>query len=446
MPFVPHTPQDVEEMLEAVNLQSVDDLFEDIPRQFRFENLDLPDGKSEMEVFEYIKRLSNQNATQLTSFLGAGFYDHYIPAAIDPIVTRGEYLTAYTPYQPEVSQGTLQSIYEYQSMICRLTGMEVSNASLYDGGTALYEAIMMSMRVTKRSKILMCSGVNPIYRKMIETYTTNLNIELIETPIKHGQLERDVIGEQLDKSIAAVIMQNPTFFGSVDDYSDVCNMAHEVGALAIMSVYPISLSIIKDPGSMGVDIVTGEGQSLGIPLGFGGPYLGFMATRKKLARKMPGRICGTTVDSKGRKSYVLTLQAREQHIRREKAMSNVCTNVGLMALRSVVYMALVGKQGFVEVGQECFNRAEFAKEKLNAIPGVQVKESAPTFNELTVELPVPAKNIMPDMIEKGYAAGWPLDRYYPEMKNYILMAFTEKHTQEQISGMCNALEEVLCRF
>ena len=419
MPYVPLTPAEEKEMMKVVGISSLDELYADIPTECRIDKLNLPDGKSEMEVLTKLKKLAAQNRVDLTCFLGGGFYDHYIPAAIDPIVSRGEFLTAYTPYQPEVSQGTLQAIYEFQTMICRLTGMEVANASLYDGGTALYEGMMMALRISRRNKVLMDSGVNPIYRKMIQTYTTNLDIELVEAPISHGQTDRKAFEELLDDSVGAVLIQNPNFFGAIDDFSDICEMAHAKKALVVASSYPISLALLKDPGSMDCDIVTGEGQSLGIPLGFGGPYLGFMATKKKYARKMPGRICGESVDAQGKRSFVLTLQAREQHIRREKATSNVCTNVALMALRATVYMSLIGKEGLKEIAQTCYDRAAYARDRFNTIEGVSVKTSAPTFNEITIELPVDANDIIPAMIEKGIAIGWPLGRYYKDMQNHL---------------------------
>lgn len=445
MPYIPLTPKEQQEMMDVVGISSLDELYIDIPAECRIDGLNLPNGKSEMEVQNKLKKLAAQNRTDLTCFLGGGFYDHYIPSAIDPLMSRGEFLTAYTPYQPEVSQGTLQAIYEFQSMICRLTGMEVANASLYDGGTALYEGMMMALRVTKRNKVLMDSGVNPIYRQMIQTYTTNLDIELVEAPISHGQTDRQAFQNLLDDSVGAVLIQNPNFFGAIDDFTDICQMVHNHKALVVASTYPISLAILKDPCSMGCDIVTGEGQSLGIPLGFGGPYLGFMATTKKLARKMPGRICGESVDANGNKSYVLTLQAREQHIRRDKATSNVCTNVALMALRATIYLSLVGKQGLKEIAQTCFDRASYAKKRFAQIKNVSVKTSSPTFNEITIELPISANEVIPAMIEKGIAIGWPLGRYYKGLDNLLLMAFTEKRTKEEIDVAAAALEEILCR-
>ncbi|MCP4375457.1 MAG: aminomethyl-transferring glycine dehydrogenase subunit GcvPA, partial [bacterium] len=304
------------------------------------------------------------------NFLGGGFYDHFIPAALGSMVSRSEVYTAYTPYQPEISQGTPQAIYEYQSAICRLTGMETANASLYDGGTAVYEAIMTAMRITGRPKVLVDDSVSPIYRKMVRSYTSNLGIELVETESAEGLPDREAIAAQIDDETAAVIVQNPNFFGCIDDVTDLAELVHARGGLLIVSCYPISLGLLKTPGQMGADIVVGEGQSLGMSVSFGGPYLGFMATRKKYLRKMPGRVVGRTVDAKGREGFVLTLQAREQHIRREKATSNICTNEGLCALTSLVYMSLLGKRGFNELAETCAQKADYARSLLLKIPGV----------------------------------------------------------------------------
>ncbi len=430
-------------MLKVIGVNTIDDLFADIQPHQKPKSFDLPNGLSEFEVIEKIKRIAEKNTTNLISFLGGGYYDHYVPAAVTALISRGEFSTAYTPYQPECSQGTLQALYEYQSAICTLTEMDVANASLYDGGTALYEAIMMAIRITRRKKIVMDGGVSPIYRKIIHSYTNNLNIEFKETPVVHGQSDRDQINNLLDKDTAAIILQNPNFFGTIDDHSDIIQKAHEQGILVIESVYPVSLGIVKTPGEMGVDIVTGEGQSLGLPLNFGGPYLGFMSTRKKYIRKMPGRIVGKTIDSSGKSCFVNTLQAREQHIRREKATSNICTNVSLCAVQSLIYMSLLGKQGFVNLSQLNLDKAEFMRKTLETIEGVEVKRSSPTFNEFTVRLAKEASVVINAMIEKGFAAGFPLGRYYKGMENYMIVAVTEKRTKEEILKYAECLKEIL---
>jgi glycine dehydrogenase subunit 1 len=443
MPFIPTTERDRAEMLQAIGVSDMDALFTDIPESVRITGLNLPPGRSEGEVYEQLHQMANRNAHDLTGFLGGGYYDHFIPACVDALSSRSEFYTAYTPYQPEASQGTLQAIFEYQTAICRITEMEVGNASLYDGGTALYEAAMMAVRLTGRRKILLDSGVNPIYRNMLYSYTRNLAVEFVEIPVVHGQSDRDRIVAALDDQTAAIMLQNPNFFGAVDDFTDVIQAAHTRGCLAVMSVYPISLGILKTPGQMGADIVTGEGQSLGLSLAFGGPYLGFMATRVAHVRKMPGRIAGETRDAQGRRGFVLTLQAREQHIRREKAMSNICSNEALCALRALIYLSWLGKGGFKDLAHICAQKAEYAKTRLGAIPGVEVKKSAPTFNEFTIELPCDASDVVSRMIDRGFAAGFPLGRYYKGMENYLLVAVTEKRTREQIGLFAEALEGVL---
>ncbi|MCK5581203.1 MAG: aminomethyl-transferring glycine dehydrogenase subunit GcvPA [Candidatus Omnitrophica bacterium] len=430
-------------MLETIGVKCLDDLFVDIKPEHAPKSFDLPEGKSEFEVVKHINHLADKNVRDLTLFVGGGYYDHYVPPVIESLISRGEFYTAYTPYQPECSQGTLQALYEYQSAICSLTEMEVANASLYDGGTALYEAIMMAVRITKRKRVVMDGGVSPISRKIIKSYTTNLDIEFQETPVVHGQSDRAQIVKLLDDKTAAVILQNPNFFGAIDDHADIVEAAHEKGALVIESVYPVSLGLLKTPGEMGVDVVVGEGQSLGLPLNFGGPYLGFMATKKKYIRKMPGRIVGETVDAQGRRCFVNTLQAREQHIRREKATSNICTNVALCAVQALMFMSVLGKKGLTNLAKLCLEKAEYAKKVLEKIEGVSVKRSAPTFNEFTVCLPCDAGDVVQRMIAKGFAAGFPLERYYPDMKNYMIVAVTEKRTKEEIDAFAAALSEVL---
>jgi glycine dehydrogenase subunit 1 len=441
--YVPHTKEEISQMLKTIGASSVEDLFKDIPKSLRAKSFELPAGMTEFEVTMRLKKLASTNATGLINFVGGGFYDHFIPAAVDAITSRSEFYTAYTPYQPECSQGWLQSIYEYQTIVCELAGLDVSNASLYDGGTALYEAAMMAIRHTGRNKIIVDSGVNLIYRTMLYSYTSNLSIEFVETPVVHGQSLRDELIKQLDDKTAAVILQNPNFFGAIDDHTDVVGKVHKFGALAIASVYPVSLSMLKSPGEMGFDIATGEGQSLGIPLSFGGPYLGFMAARQELVRQMPGRIVGATVDSQGRRGFVLTLQTREQHIRREKATSNICSNEALCALRAAVFVALLGRDGLKELAENNYRNAEFAKDLLEKVHGVEVKRSSPTFNEFTIHLPKSANEVVYRMIEKGFAPGFPLGKFYKGMDNYLLVAVTEKRTKEEIRKFADSLEAVL---
>ena len=442
-PYITNTPQEVGQMLKSIGVENIDALFADIKPEHKPKSFDLPVGLSEYEVMRHVTALSLKNNVHVVPFIGGGYYDHYIPTAVPALTSRGEFFTAYTPYQPECSQGTLQALFEYQSSMCALTGMEVSNASLYDGGTALYEAMMMAIRINGRNKVIVDGGVSPIYRKILKTYTHHLSYQFEETPVVHGQSSREEINKLLDKDTAVVILQNPNFFGAIDDLTDIIQKAHSVGALVIVSVYPVSLGLLKTPAEMGADIVTGEGQSLGLPLNFGGPYLGFMCTAKKYIRKMPGRIVGETVDAKGNRCYVNTLQAREQHIRREKATSNICTNVSLCALQAAIFMAVIGKNGLKAMAQLNLDKAEYAKQLLSKIKGVEVKRSAPTFNEFTVHLPKDASQVVAAMMKKGFAAGFPLGRYYPGMERYLLVAVTEKRTKEEIDRYAKALQEVL---
>jgi len=441
--FVAASERERQEMLESIGAQSFNDLFVDVPPEFQTASFNIAPGRSELEMMQVLRSLAARNSDQLVNFCGAGFYDHFIPAAVDALSGRGEFFTAYTPYQPEASQGTLQAIYEYQTDIVRLTEMDVANASLYDGGTALFEGMMMALRQTRRNAVLVDEGVNPIYRTMLNCYTRNLSIKYTEIPVRDGLADREAFHHKLSSDVGAVLIQNPNFFGCIDDLTDLISAAHEVGALVVFSAYPISLGILKSPGAMGADIVTGEGQSMGLPLSFGGPYLGFMAIREKLIRKMPGRIVGASKDKQGRRGFVLTLQAREQHIRREKATSNICTNEALCALRAHIYLSLMGKQGLVETAQLCASRAAYAKERLTAIPGVELTYDQPFFNELTITLPKDASDVVSALIDEGIAPGFPVSRYYHDMSNALIVACTEKRTKVEIDILAAKLQGVL---
>jgi glycine dehydrogenase subunit 1 len=432
-------------MLASAGFKSFDDMWTKAGIKFPKPALEeVPQGISEYEVTRRLQALASKNATSLVNFVGGGYYDHLIPAAVDEVISRGEFYTAYTPYQPEASQGTLQAIYEYQTAICRLTGMDVSNASLYDGGTALFEAMMMAIRITGRRQAVISGAVSPIFRKMIQCYSMNLDVELIEVPEGEGttsNIKRLV--EAVGDKTACVIAQYPNFFGELEDWSEATAAIQHKKALSICSCYPVALALASTPGEMGFDIVTGEGQSLGIPLSFGGPYLGYMAVREKLMRKMPGRIVGRTVDGQGRAGFVLTLQTREQHIRREHAMSNICSNESLCALSALAYLVCVGKSGFEQVARLCAAKAVFARDELLKIKGVEPVGSGAFFNEFVVKLPCDASEVVGRLIDRGFAAGFPLGRYYSDRKNELLVAVTEKRSREQIKALANAMEAVL---
>ncbi|HPO15194.1 MAG TPA: aminomethyl-transferring glycine dehydrogenase subunit GcvPA [Candidatus Hydrogenedentes bacterium] len=427
MSWIPATETERRSMLDTVGAASLEDLFASIPAALRMQSWDVPPGRSEMAVSEYLGRLSVKNDVCSVNFLGGGYYDHFIPAAVDALISRSEFYTAYTPYQPECSQGTLQAIYEYQTALCRLTDLEFANASLYDGGTAVFEAATMSMRVTRREKVVVHESLNPVYRKMLETHAANLGVEIVSGENPEGA--------------ACVIVQNPSFLGTVRDFTNLAAQCHAAGALLVVSFYPVSLGMIKTPGAMGADIAVAEGQSLGQPLGFGGPYLGIMTTRKECVRKMPGRIVGQTVDAEGRRGFVLTLQAREQHIRREKAMSNICSNQALCALRALVHLSLLGKAGLQEVATACHSKAEYLKKKLGF---AQIVNDGPTFNEFAVRLPKKAGEAAAKLLAKGFLAGLPLASVGAGQDNDLLIAVTEKRTREELDAFAAALEEASC--
>ena len=440
MPFIPHTPGETAEMLKTVGVATFEELFADIPADMRPRSLNLPNGLTEQDALERLEAIAARNDVSLVSFLGAGFYNHHIPAAVDTLSGRGEFSTAYTPYQPEASQGTLQAIFEYQTAVCRLFDMDCANASVYDGGTALFEAVMMAMRLTKRRRIVFDDGVNPIWRKMLVAYTANMDIDILVVPHFSGKPDIDGLRMVLDDTIAAVVVQNPNFFGTISDYSALCGHAREEGVISIMSVYPIMQAVLKTPGDVGADIAVAEGQSLGLPLSFGGPYLGVMACKKGHVRQMPGRIVGRTADLEGRTGYVLTLQAREQHIRRAKATSNICSNQALCALRSLIYMTLLGPEGLKRTAEISMARARYAAERLTALPGVRLLNNAPFGNEFAVRLPFNADAVAGRLAQRGYVPGFPVGRYYPGLENVLLVACTEKTSEEQIGMLAECMK------
>ncbi|MFK4764475.1 aminomethyl-transferring glycine dehydrogenase subunit GcvPA [Desulfobaculum sp. SPO524] len=443
MPYVPHTEDETRQMLDTVGVSSMDELFADIGPQLRPASFNLPEGKSEMEVMAHMERLAAKNKVDVVSFLGAGFYDHHIPAAVDTLTNRGEFATAYTPYQPEASQGTLQAIFEYQTAIARLLDMDCANASVYDGGSAIFEAMMMGVRATKRTKLVISEALSPIYRIMLASYTSNLKLDLVTVPHKDGNTDIDALIDAVDDATAAVVVQNPNFFGNVNDFTALCEHARSVKAKSVISMYPLMQSVLKTPGEMGADIAVAEGQSLGMPLSFGGPYLGIMTCTKKMVRQMPGRIAGRTTDTEGRTGYVLTLQAREQHIRRQKATSNICSNQSLCALRALAYMSLLGPCGMERVALKASHTAHEAALRLTALPGVQMLSDAPFCNEFAIRLPVPAYEVVDRLTERGYVPGFPLGRYYDGLEDCLLVACTEKHTSEDVGILAEMMGGLL---
>ncbi|HEY9071652.1 MAG TPA: aminomethyl-transferring glycine dehydrogenase subunit GcvPA [Candidatus Ozemobacteraceae bacterium] len=440
--YLPHTQAEVKAMLEAIGVKSIDDLFSEIPAGLRLNRpLDLPDGLSEAEVVDEMNDLAQMNygANELLCFLGAGIYDHYIPSAINHLLLRGDFFTAYTPYQAEISQGTLQAIYEYQSLLCGLTGMDVSNASMYEAGTALVEALNMAKAQTGRTRVVIPETVHPEYRRVVKTINAQMGIEIVTVPFEDGVTDMAKLAEVVDDSTAAVVAGYPNFFGSVEDLEALANVAHNVGALLVVTADPLSLGLLTAPGDLGADIVCGEGQSLGIPMSFGGPSLGFMACKEALLRKVPGRITGATVDKTGRRGFVLTLQAREQHIRREKAGSNICSNQALMALNATIYMSLLGRDGIRDVANQSFQKAHHLKKELAArVPAVSFPFAAPFMNEFVIKVPN-AKRLLLKMAKQGVLGGVALERWFPSLKDHLLVAVTEKRTAEDLDYYCELL-------
>ncbi|MGE5485163.1 MAG: aminomethyl-transferring glycine dehydrogenase subunit GcvPA [Ignavibacteriales bacterium] len=442
MNFIPHTDKDRRHMLEAIGVKSVADLFQDIPEAVRFKrDLDLPEGMSEMEVYNLLYSLGkkNLNLNDCVSFLGAGVYDHYIPATVDHVISRSELYTAYTPYQPEVSQAVLQIIYEYQTAICELTGMDVCNASHYDGATAMAEAGIIAAMHTGRRKVAVSEGVHPEYRQTLRTYAHGYGVEVVEVPCRDGVTDLSRAGEAVSGA-ATFIVQNPNFFGCLEDLSVAEKAAHSAGALYTVVFDPISLGVLRPPGEYGADVAVGEGQSLGNPLSFGGPYLGIFAVKEALVRKMPGRIIGMTTDSRGQRGFVMTLQTREQHIRREKATSNICSNEALCAAAALVYLSTMGKQGIREVGELCSAKAHYLADRLEATGKYGVAFKQPFLKEFAVKCPVDPERIVSELAGDGILAGYPLGRAYPQLKDCLLVAVTEKRTKKQMDGFVARLE------
>jgi len=430
-------------MLAAIGVTTIEDLFEAVPSTHRFPKLDLPAGVSEMEIAAEMLALSeaNDHAQDFAIFRGAGAYHHFIPSALNHILLRGEFYTAYTPYQPEVSQGTLQATFEYQSMMCALTGMDAANASHYDGGTSLAEAVTVALEVSrhKRKKIVLSHAIHPQYRAVVRTYHQGNGVEITGD---EGMASLAELTDLIDDNTALVAVAYPNFFGQIEDFSELVEKAHAAGALVAFVINPIALGLLKTPGSLGADIVVGEAQPLGIPLGFGGPYLGFFGVRKEYVRRIAGRIVGETTDKNGKRAYVMTLRPREQDIRREKATSNICTNQGLMALAAAIYLSLMGKHGLRKVAELCYHKAHYAADRIDALEGFDVDRSKPFFHEFVVKCPLPVAKINRALIDKGIIGGYDLSQDYPELENHMLVCVTEMNSKEEIDALVEALSEV----
>jgi glycine dehydrogenase subunit 1 len=441
--YVLNTPADQKAMLEAIGVRSITELFEPIPEHYRLKQpLNVPPALSEMELQQHFAALCKRNvsADDAVCFLGGGAYDHFIPAVVDVVSSRSEFYTAYTPYQAEASQGSLQAFFEFQTMIAQLAGLDVANASLYEGGSAVAESVLMAMGIhPERHKVLIPESVHPEYRLTLSTYLAHLNAEIETLPTPHGSLDPDDLKNKVDDKTLCVVVQHPNFFGNLEEVDAIGKLCKDRGALFIVSFDPISVGLLKRPGDYGADIAVGEGQCLGNPMAYGGPYLGLMACREEFVRKIPGRIVGQTTDRRGKRCWVLTLQTREQHIRREKATSNICTNQGLFALRAAAYLAAVGPQGLRETADLCFRKAHYLAEELARLPNVKLAFGRPFFKEFVVELPTSPLPLLEKLLKSGYHAGLPMARWYPQMKNAIAIAVTERRTKAEIDGFVTAL-------
>ncbi|ASS91890.1 aminomethyl-transferring glycine dehydrogenase subunit GcvPA [Aeribacillus pallidus] len=440
--YLPMTETDRKDMLEAIGVESIDDLFADIPESVRYKGkYNIKAQKPETELFRELSQLAAKNKDVKTnvSFLGAGVYDHYIPAIVDHVISRSEFYTAYTPYQPEISQGELQAIFEFQTMICELTGMDVANSSMYDGGTALAEAALLAAGQTKKKKVLVSQTVHPETRDVLKTYAKGQNVEVVEIPYRNGVTDVEALKEMMNAEVASVIVQHPNFFGQLEPLHQIEEISHSEKSLLIVSSNPLALGVLSPPGSFGADIVVGDVQPFGIPMSFGGPTCGYFAVKKELMRKIPGRLVGQTVDEEGKRGFVLTLQAREQHIRRDKATSNICSNQALNALAASVAMTALGKTGVKEMAYQNIQKANYAK-KMFEKKGFSIPFQGPMFNEFVVKLSKPVSLANKKLLEKGIIGGYDLGRTYPELEKHMLVAVTELRSKEEIDLFVNELE------
>ena len=442
MRYLSNTPAQQREMLAQIGVGSIEDLLSRIPAKARLSRpLNVPAAMAESDLVRHLRTLAalNANADDYACFLGAGSYDHSVPSPINHLISRGEFFTAYTPYQPEASQGTLRSIFEYQSMMAELTGMDVANASLYDGASSVAEAALMAHAVTERNAIVLSKGVNPLYRQVVETYCEGPGIRLKSAPIGDGATDLDALRKAVGSQTAAVVIQHPNFFGCLEDVKAAAEIAHAAGALLVVVADPVNLGLLTPPGALGADLVVGEGQGLGVPMSFGGPNLGVFAAKQELVRRMPGRLVGATVDLDGQRGFVLTLQTREQHIRREKATSNICTNVALCALMATIYVSIMGKVGIRKVGELSTAKAHYAAETFAKIPGVRLRFTAPFFKEFTLELPKSPERVAKRLMKEKILAGVPLKAFDRAQKDCLLVAVTEKRTRGEIDAYAAAL-------
>lgn len=441
MPYTPHTEEDVREMLATIGVGSIDELFRDIPAELRVKGeLDLPSRLDEYELFRHLAELAgrNLNLSDTVCFLGAGIYDRFIPASVGAVISRGEFLTAYTPYQPELSQGYLQCIYEFQTMVARIFGMDLANASMYDGATSLAEAAILANGVKGRTKIAVSNAVHPHWRQVLTTYCNSLDLEVVTLPATNGVTDYSGVTEEM----ACVLVQTPNFFGCIEDLAAARDAAHGVGALFIVAADPIACALLPSPGSFDADIVVGEGQPMGIAMGFGGPVVGLFSAKKEHVRRIPGRIVGRTTDKDGNNGYVMTLRTREQDIKREKATSNICTNQALMGLAATVYLTATGKNGLTHIAEGTVRNTQYAMKRLQEA-GAKLKFSGKVFGEFVIELPKDAKQVRDALLKEGILAGLPLGDHYPDMRNCLLVAVTEVRTKGQIDDFADRLAGIL---
>ena len=442
--YIPHTEEDCREMLGVIGVKELEDLFQTIPKEVRLSKpLNLPQPLSEPDLIRHFQGLQ---VPMMSSFLGAGAYHHFIPTVVPSLVSRSEFYTAYTPYQPEISQGTLQAIFEYQTLMCQLTGMEVSNASFYDGASSLAEAVLMAHRITRKKKVLLSRAIHPEYRRVIQTYIDPDQQEIVLIPYQKegGRTDEKILFDLLKEDVSAVVIQSPNFFGVVEDLHPIAERIHNMGGLMIVGFSEaVAYGILQPPGAMGADIVAGEGQSLGIPVSYGGPYLGIFATLEKFVRNMPGRLVGETIDLEGKRGFVLTLATREQHIRRERATSNICTNEGLCGLMATVFLSCLGKEGLKELAMMNLSKTEYAKKIVSGIRGCKLNFTGPTFNEFVLQIEKAPEEVLEKLKKEEILGGLPLTRFYPELHHHLLVTVTEMNRKEEIDQWAEALGKAL---